>query len=280
MNSALLYENIELPQEQTVKAAYYQFSPEDRCDIAPHFHMMYELMLFVRGSGNVHLDGVEYSIEDGTLLYLPSLAVHEMVMEGGDQEFFLLQFEPRMLDELSLTHSATDGASAICRLQEDILQRLTVLLHWCCEVNNCREQLLMRNRVLQLLLMQVDQIVSREDTPDVTRSTGLGRLEPVLKYFQDSSKLSLTLDQAAEICGISRSHFSRLFHSTLNLRYQDFLLKRKVQHAVQLLSTTKMRIADIAYQCEFSDSAHFCSKFKRVFGVTPQAFRKTTVDNL
>ncbi|WP_201276873.1 AraC family transcriptional regulator [Microbulbifer sp. ALW1] len=280
MNSALLYENIELPQGQTVKSAYYQFSPEDRCDIAPHFHMMFEVMLFVKGAGKIFLDGTEFPIQDGTLLYLPSLSVHEMVMEYGEQEFFLLQFEPQVMDELSLGYTAQDMPSAVCRLQDKMLQRLTMMLHWCCEVNVSSEQLLLRNRVLQLLLIQIEKVVIQEDAADVSRSTGLGRLEPVLKYFQDSSKLSLTLDQAADLCGISRSHFSRLFHATLNLRYQDFLLKRKLQHAVQLLSTSNLRIADIAFQCEFSDSAHFCSKFKRVFGVTPQAFRKTTVESL
>lgn len=280
MNSAFLYENIELPQGQSVKSAYYQFSPEDRCEIAPHFHMMFEMMLFVKGRGKAFLDGTEYPIQNGTLLYLPSLSVHEMVMEHGEQEFFLLQFEPQVMDELSGGYTAQDMSSAVCCLEDKMLERLAMMLHWCCEVNADPEQMLLRNRVLQLLLIQIEKVVIQEDAADVSRSTGLGRLEPVLKYFQDCSKLSLTLDQAAELCGISRSHFSRLFHTTLNLRFQDFLLKRKLQHAVQLLSTSKLRIADIAFQCEFSDSAHFCSRFKHIFGVTPQAFRKTTVESL
>ncbi|UHQ54377.1 MULTISPECIES: helix-turn-helix transcriptional regulator [unclassified Microbulbifer] len=280
MHSALVYENVDLPAGQAVKVARYHFPEGNPLEIAPHFHMLLEVMVFVRARGYAMLDGERFDIESGSVLFLSSLTVHELHMEGGDQDFFLLQFDPSLLEGQELEADLQKFAPFLNRVDGRELERLTMLLDWCCDINEQPAQVTLRNRVMQLLVHNLSQLVASRGAGLAGHSSAVGRLEPVLQHFKDSKQLSLPLDDAAALCGISRSHFSRLFHQTLNLRYQDFLLKRKLQHAVYLLVNTRLRIADIACQCEFSDSAHFCSKFKRLFSVTPQQFRKATVENL
>ncbi|WP_237059366.1 helix-turn-helix transcriptional regulator [Microbulbifer sediminum] len=276
MHSALEYENVDLPVGQSVRVAHYRFPAGHALEIAPHFHGLLEVMVFVRARGHAMLDGERYEIEPGSVLFLPSLAVHELSLEGVDQDFFLLQFRPGLLDGEEPEADLQRFAPFLGRVDDQNLGRLAVLLDWCCDINEEPSQLALCDRVMQLLLHNLAQLLADRGTG---RPPVAGRLEPVLQHFKDSRQLSLPLDAAATLCGISRSHFSRLFHQTLNLRYQDFVLKRKLQHAVYLLINTRLRIADIACQCEFSDSAHFCSKFKRLFSVTPQQFRKAAAEN-
>lgn len=272
MHSALVYENTELPSGQPLRVLRCQRGADEPLAIGPNFHGLMEVLVFQCGGGRALVNGQLREIGAGSVLLLPPLAVHELHLARAAQDFFLLQLDPQRLD--GGEGQALRAAGPILQqLDSRHLERLAMLLDWCCDLAREPGQPDPGDRVVQLLLHNLAQLVAGggalpEPSPAITR------LRPLLEQFRDSRQLTLALDDAAALCGISRSHFSRLFHRTLNLRYQDFLLNRKLQHAAHLLAHTPLRIADIAHRCEFTDSAHLCSKFKRRFGATPQQFRR------
>ncbi|SDK52453.1 helix-turn-helix transcriptional regulator [Microbulbifer yueqingensis] len=274
MHSAYWAENTELPPGQPLRVLRCQRGADELLSVGPNVHGLLEVLVFLRGCGRALLDGEPLDIGDGSVLFLPPLTVHELHLEGAAQDFFLLQLDPLQLDAQDARALRAEGPF-LQRPDNRSMERLAMLLDWCCDLGREPGQLHPGDRLVQLLLHNLAQLVAGAGAPAVP-APAITRLRPLLEHFRDSRQLTLPLDDAAALCGISRSHFSRLFHRTLNLRYQDFLLDRKLQHAAHLLAYTELRIADIAHRCEFTDSAHLCSKFKRRFGATPQQFRRSS----
>ncbi len=85
---------------------------------------------------------------------------------------------------------------------------------------------------------------------------------------------NMTLVSLANVAGVSAGYFSRLFRNSLGVAPHQYLLKRRLDRARNLLQNNRQSIAEIASVTGFSDQSHLTRHFKRRFGVTPQECRK------
>lgn len=78
---------------------------------------------------------------------------------------------------------------------------------------------------------------------------------------------------AANALGVSQSHLSREFSKEMGIPPVDYLCKVRLEQSIQLLSTTSMRIEEIAAACGFSCGNYFSKVFKKHMQMSPIAFR-------
>ena len=121
-------------------------------------------------------------------------------------------------------------------------------------------------------------------TPQTVREDtgGLGRrpLRLVLDYIQDHLAEEISLETLAGVAGLSPFHFARLFKKTVGIAPHQYLIRRRVERAKELLLTTEIEIAEIAVQVGFCDQSHLTSHFKRTYGIAPGAFLRSTTARL
>ena len=84
---------------------------------------------------------------------------------------------------------------------------------------------------------------------------------------------SVTMEQLCDVTGLSKQHLCRLFRSSLKARPMEYVAKRRIQAAKELLSETGDTIEMIAERTGFCTSSYFCKLFKRYEGITPSQFR-------
>ena len=90
---------------------------------------------------------------------------------------------------------------------------------------------------------------------------------------EEMSNHDLKMSTVADKFSISASHFSTIFHQEFGVTFRDYLSNIRINHAKELLRTTNLSIAKIAYQCGYNDSHYFSSAFKRQTGLPPREFR-------
>lgn len=83
----------------------------------------------------------------------------------------------------------------------------------------------------------------------------------------------LTVDDLAEAGGMSSAQLERRMRRVLGMSAKQFLLRRRLEHAAVLLSTTQLSIADIAARCGYYDQSNLTHQFRRVVGLTPGEYR-------
>lgn len=84
---------------------------------------------------------------------------------------------------------------------------------------------------------------------------------------------SLSLNQLAVLAGRSLSSFRRDFLAIYNMPPSQWIRKKRLEKAQELLSSTTMTVTDICYTLGFENIAHFSRLFKSQFGHPPSEFR-------
>jgi AraC family transcriptional regulator len=98
-------------------------------------------------------------------------------------------------------------------------------------------------------------------------------LRRVREALDESYLLAPGLADLAAVGGVHPVHLSREFRKRYLITIGEYIRKRRVEHASELLSNSGMPMAEIASTCGFSDQSHFCALFKKYSGLTPAKFR-------
>jgi AraC-like DNA-binding protein len=99
------------------------------------------------------------------------------------------------------------------------------------------------------------------------------RLRRVVEYVDNHPSARIGLSDLASVAGLSRMHFASQFRAATGLRPHEFLLRRRVQRAEELLRNSTVAIAEIALTVGFQTQAHFTTVFKKIVGCTPRQWR-------
>jgi AraC family transcriptional regulator len=98
-------------------------------------------------------------------------------------------------------------------------------------------------------------------------------LRQVRELLQDSFIEPPGLATLAGLAQVHPVHLSREFHKHFQMTIGEFIRKRRIEHASELLSNSARSLGEIASSCGFSDQSHFCAVFKKHSGMTPAKFR-------
>jgi len=119
----------------------------------------------------------------------------------------------------------------------------------------------------------------RETGPQRGDEQRRGRLAPwqvrKLRSYVDAnlSQTMLNRDLAA-IARLSLSHFCRTFHNTFGEPPHEYVIRRRVERAQELMLSTSAPLSAIALDCGLADQAHLNRLFRRVVGESPCAWRR------
>lgn len=87
---------------------------------------------------------------------------------------------------------------------------------------------------------------------------------------------AVTLEQLAEIAGMSVFHFCRVFRAHTGSTPYQYLLSRRVAQARHLLwSCPDMSMLQVSLACGFGSSSHFSAQFKKHTGQTPLQWQRS-----
>jgi AraC-like DNA-binding protein len=84
----------------------------------------------------------------------------------------------------------------------------------------------------------------------------------------------LALQAIAAELGLSVSHFSRAFRTSVGLPPHQWLLRQRVSAAKQLMTVRRLTLAEIAIAAGFASQSHFTRVFSNLVGVSPGEWRR------
>lgn len=93
---------------------------------------------------------------------------------------------------------------------------------------------------------------------------------PVIDYINAHLELNLGVGELANVVQMSPYYFTRLFKQSTGLTPHQYVIRRRVERAKQLLLQGKLTIAQVAYTVGFAHQSHLNRHFKRWLGMTPK----------
>ena len=103
-------------------------------------------------------------------------------------------------------------------------------------------------------------------------------LRRMVEYIHAHMRDAITVAELARDAAFSVDHFARLVKNTTGCSPLQFLLKCRVEKALELLRTGKFRVAEAAYEVGFYDQSHLDRHCRKFFGFPPKTAIKAALD--
>lgn len=213
------------------------------------------------------------------LLKVDKAAVEDYLRCGTRDEFdafFDAYIRPlgvsALKSELIKNYVFVDVVLAAARLVNDLGGDIDRVIP---ELNSV-ETILTNIRTIEQLREQAFKILSGALAfRDSQRSGQSKNLARVAKEYMESHFVDpeLSLNEVASRVNLSASHFSVVFSQETCQTFKEYLTEIRIKKAKELLRSTSLRAADIAYQVGYNDPHYFSSVFKKNTGLSPIEFR-------
>ncbi|MDY0358061.1 MAG: AraC family transcriptional regulator, partial [Sedimentisphaerales bacterium] len=109
---------------------------------------------------------------------------------------------------------------------------------------------------------------------DPYRTAAFSTYQSCRQYIRDHFATLRTLEEIAESCHVDEAYLCRLFKRFDSQSPYQYLTQLKMAQAARALQRNDALIKQVAFELGFADPFHFSRAFKKVFGLSPAAFRK------
>lgn len=100
------------------------------------------------------------------------------------------------------------------------------------------------------------------------------RLKRVLSYIEANLDRVITLSELSGVAEMSLYYFATLFKQSTNLSPHQYVLRRRIERAKQLLRETKAGVLELSLSLGFEQPNNFARTFRRLTGTSPTHYRR------
>jgi len=109
---------------------------------------------------------------------------------------------------------------------------------------------------------------------ELIRPAGDRMLETIKTYVDTHLSQPLDADVLCRAFNIGRTHLYDIFRKQQGMGVSQYILRRRMHRAKQLLKTTELSIPEIADAVGFADYNYFSRVFKKTYSKSPKSYRK------
>ncbi|MNV82907.1 Arabinose operon regulatory protein [compost metagenome] len=135
--------------------------------------------------------------------------------------------------------------------------------------------LLAKSKLMELFSYFIMNI----DVDEITfkNLSSIEKLTKILTYIDAHIERNITIHELAEIAYMHPNYFIRLFKQQIGVPPIQYITRKKITKAKELLRSTQRSVGEIAHDLGFSDLYYFSKQFKKNVGQSPSEFRQGTV---
>ena len=242
----------------------------------------YHLHVILSGRGLLTVEGREYELRAGQMFIEKpgELTAYRADLENP-WSYCWMTFGGAFAHRLAAAAGFTLGVNALdCNIDPLKFYRVadSVLTHQELSIAGSLRRFGLMNEYLALA---VDSAAAGSDTKG--RQFFLVRNgDEYMDYAVDFIRrnyAAISVTDIAAYLGISRSHLTRLFKSSMNCSPSEFLMHIRMERSAWLLANTAMSVQEISNIIGYEDQLTFSKAFKKVFDVSPKYYRAMAPEN-
>jgi AraC-like DNA-binding protein len=192
---------------------------------------------------------------------------------GRGDRCIAFRFEPALFEEIS----ASAGGSSRFRFAMGMLPPVPVLMGAALSAGRAARQ--DRIATEELAIGVAERAVSLASGMHLAKTSVAPRdekrISAALRYIEAHADGRLDLDALAGVAAMSKYHFLRSFRRSVGVTPYRYLLRLRLHRAAIELTTTARPVAAVAFEAGFGDLSTFNAHFRRCFGHSPSALRRT-----
>jgi AraC-like DNA-binding protein len=253
---------------QFIKAKHHYCSRPEGIDTA-------QLIYCYEGTGFYSLDCRENkAVNPGQLIFLPSGIPHAYASTDDDPWSVLwIHIKGRCLDSLCKAWPPPEVIS----ISNTYDRQIKEIFYKCFSILSVPYQWEEFFYLCQLaaVLLSLIPSAARQSVKGLTA----GRfkcIESIISYMKNHLKETVALEDLAATSGYSPSYLNYLFRTSSGYAPIEYFLRMKIQAAAKDIAFSELPIYSIAEAYGIKDAYYFSRLFKRISGISPAQYRKST----
>lgn len=127
---------------------------------------------------------------------------------------------------------------------------------------------------LEWMLHRLVDWSNRRRTQPPAEKLSTKALIRVTDRLQDFTTQTASLQELADLAGLSRYHFCRAFKASAGLPPYQWQILKRIEKACSLLGATSLSVEEVAFSVGYDDPAYFSRLFRRETGFAPSDWRE------
>ncbi|MGE4410785.1 MAG: helix-turn-helix transcriptional regulator [Sphingobium sp.] len=141
---------------------------------------------------------------------------------------------------------------------------------------SCFRQMEMQARSFELLYQffrRVQELEEGRNGRQKLSRADCERLESARNFIELHYGLPLTITRIARHAGMSETKLSGTFKERFGCTVMGYLMQTRMERARHLLRDSDLAITQVALEVGYEHSGNFSTAFRRLYGITPRAFK-------
>lgn len=252
-------------------------------DYPEHWHVGIEIIMPIKNGYEVIVGDEHYELETGDVILIHSGVIHALKAPSAGERF-ILQFDAALLYTLKEMETLLFMMPPVIFIKNNnplhafMKEKLSKI------IKEYKGNSTFREASIYAALIEVYVELGRNEV----YQNGKGRqikstkqqeyfeaVMSVCSYVNQHYTENLTLEEAAQIGGFSKYHFTRIFKQYMNMTFYQYLNSKRVKKAEELLYHSKdLSITDVAMRSGFFSMSAFNRTFKMLKHCSPSDYRK------
>jgi len=128
--------------------------------------------------------------------------------------------------------------------------------------------------VVELLrLSEQDERKAEHHKVEVRKSSGVTQIAAALDYVCMEYVHMIRVEELAQVCHMSETHFRRIFEASMNMSPVDYINLVRIQRACELLKKTNDSMDIVAQKVGFTTTSTFNRNFKKFLNTSPYQWK-------
>lgn len=252
-------------------------------EVALHMHNEFEILSVFNGKTEFHLNGKDYFLETGDVIFVNSRVAHSTSIYKGTSTFHI-QFSSDIHSGDGAPYSGKYLLRFINHENDAVVFKNGTQLN--AEINRCIHNVFdehikkdksydvfVKAYVYKILaLLYRNEII--KDPENVFSMRSISKILPALEYIDNHYFEEITLNDLCNLLNINEFYFCRLFKQATNTSFIQYLNFVRVCKAERMLISGNKSISEIAYDTGFSSVSYFNRTFKKYKFCAPSLFKK------
>ena len=287
----LEYENYEEKKTHGEEAfpyiTYLCTIPLDFTSVPTHWHNEYEIIYVKKGQGTVSLDLEYYDVKAGDIVLIVPGQLHSIEQKANES----MEYENIIFgaDVIASKHNDYCYNNFFSSLTKRTLHYPTIFNPSTCAyykdiarcIDNADEicktfphgyQLAIKSYLFQMFFVIFTNL-PKDNTPTKKRKS-LDKMKLIVKYVENNYADNITIEDMANLCDFSQSHFMKFFKNNMEVSFIEYLNNYRLTMASRLLISSSSSIIAISMESGFDNLSYFNRLFKKKYDMTPSEFRR------
>lgn len=226
----------------------------------------YGIELVAEGSGELTLNDGTFQLSPGSLFAYGPQTAHRIVNTRPDRmRKFYVDIAGHQAEDLLKASGLLDRRPLQVMQTYEFVELFEMLDR---EANgNGESPGEICEQIVRLMLTKI-RLGCVAETSSIPRA--YATFERVRSHIEENFLCLNTVEQVAVQCDLTPIHLSRLFRRFAGTGAYQFLLRKKMNRAAEMLVEDELLVKQVAERLGFSDPFQFSRAFKRVYGIPPK----------